>query len=154
MTLRTKIKSRVRQTFERIPPRRAAPQYVVYYDGSLGALAALREACEMAKPGTRITAVFLDQVPLDQALAENSPPRSMLGQAILAAAMVNARLYNAEIETLSLPCHAKGSALVALAAKQNNATLFIGIAEQNDARDAFTEYVLALARCKVVLVSA
>lgn len=154
MTLRTRIKSRVRQTFERVPPRRAAPHYLVYYDGSLGALAALREACEMAKPDTRITAVFLDQVPLEQALAENTPPRSMLGQAILAAAMVNARFYNAEIETLSLPCYSKGSALVALATKQDNTTLFVGVTNFAGHYDAFTEYLLTLAPCKVVLVSA
>ncbi len=156
MTLRTRLETHVRQTFERVPPRKYAPHFLVYYDGSPTGLAALREACEMAKPGTRITTVCLEPVPFDQEIPEDARVNNMRTQAILAAAMVNARLYNAEIETLALACHSKGAALVALATKQHNPVLFIGITENEMQRklDAFTEYVLALAPCKVVLVSA
>ncbi len=156
MTLRTKLKTHVRQTFERMPPRKFAPHYLVYYDGGPAALAALREACEMAKPGTRITALFMETVPLEQELSENPRLNTMRSQAILAAAIVNARLHHVEIETLGIACHTKGAAMVSLAAKQHNTVVFLGVMEKQlqGQLDAFTEYVLAFAPCKVVLVGA
>lgn len=156
MTIQTKIKTRLRRTFEKIPARKQPPQYLVYYDGGPTSLAALREACEMAPPGARVTAVFLDLVPQEHEIADDAPVNPMLAQAILAAAQVNARLYHTEIHTLALPCHFKGPALVQLAQRHQNAVLFVGVNGQeiNGQLDSFAEYVLELAPCKVVLVGA
>lgn len=154
MTIQTRLKTRIRRTFERLPARRTALQYLVYYDGGSSSLAALREACEMAPSGARITAVFLDTVPQEHEITDDVPVNPMLAQAVLAAAIVNARLYETEINTLIVPCHAKGPALVGLANQHPNAVLFVGIteSEMNGQPSPFTDYVLQLAPCKVVLV--
>lgn len=154
MTIQTKLKTRIRRTFERLPLRKQALQYLVYYDGGPTSLAALREACEMAAPGTRVTAVFLDIVPQAYEITDDTPANPMLAQAMLAAAGVNAQLYQTEINTLALPCHFRGPALVGLANQYENAVLFIGVteSEMSGQLNPFTEYVLQLAPCKVVLV--
>jgi nucleotide-binding universal stress UspA family protein len=156
MTIKTRITTRVRRTFERVPPRKHVLDYLVYYDGGPTSVAALREACEMAEPGTRVTAVFLDVVPQEHEITDDTPVNDMLAKAILAAATVNARTYNVEIKTIGIPCHFKGPALVAFAAQQDNAVLFLGVTprEMEGQLNSFTEYVLALAPCKVVLVGA
>lgn len=154
MTIQTRLKTRIRRTFERLPARRTALQYLVYYDGGPTSLAALREACEMAPSGARVTAVFLDNVPQEHEIADDAPVNPMLAQAVLAAACVNARLYQTEINTLALPCHSRGPALVGLANRHPGAVLFIGVteSEMNGQLNPFTDYVLQVAPCKVVLV--
>lgn len=154
MTIKTRLATQVKHIFESVTPRKTAPCYLVYYDGGPTSVAALREACEMANPGTQVVAVFLDVVPQTQQFDGNVPVHQMLAQAVLASAIVNARVYGVEIETVVIPCHVKGPALVALAAERSNVTLFLGIDESETTAylNPFADYVISLSPCKVVLV--
>ncbi len=154
MTLMTKLKTRLGRALEWLPARQTAPEYLVYYDGEPNSLTALREACEMAPSGARVTAVFLDVTPLEYEIVDDAPLHPLLAQAALTAAQVNARLYQREIGTLILPCHFKGPALVGLARRRQSAALFIGVAESElyGWLNGFADYVIQLAPCKVVLV--
>jgi len=154
MTIKTRITTGVRHIFESVSPRKTQPSYLVYYDGGPTSGAALREACEMASPGTRVVAVYLDIVPQAQEIQDHRPVHEMLAQAVLASAIVNGRLYGTGIETLCVPCHVKGPALVSLAAEQSDATLFIGVdeCESEYLLNPFVSYVNSLAPCKVVIV--
>jgi nucleotide-binding universal stress UspA family protein len=154
MTIKTHLATGVKHIFENISPRKTAPCYLVNYDGGPTSVAALREACEMATPGTHVVAVFLDVVAQTQQIDGNTPVHQMLAQAVLAAAIVNARVYGVEIETLVIPCHVKGPALVTLAAERSNATLFLGVDESETTAylNPFADYVISLSPCKVVLV--
>lgn len=154
--MRTQLATRVKRIFEKAPPRTSTACYLVYYDGGLGSAAALRQACEMASPETRVVAVFLDVVPHAQEIVGDTAAHTMRAQAILAAAVANARLYHREIETLSIPCHVQGPALVNLAQRRGSTALFMGInpSEMENHLNPFAEYVLALAPCQVVLVEA
>lgn len=144
----------IRHVLERAPSRHQGRSYLVYYDGGKDSLAALLEACETATSGTRIVAVYLDMVPLAEAPESSSPGKEMVAHAVLAGALANARLRNYEIETLRVPCHAKGPALVALAARYSDAVVFLGVERREFTQrlNSFAEYVLSLAPCKVVLV--
>ncbi|MBI4675291.1 MAG: universal stress protein [Chloroflexi bacterium] len=148
--MKTRLTKQVKRIFETAPPRKPAPSYLVNYDGGPASVAALREACDMASAGTKVVAVFLDQIP-EGVAAEG---REMLANAILASAIVNARLYGVNIETRHIPCGVKGPTLVTLAAEQESAVLFLGVDDRElDAQlNPFADYVLSLAPCQVVLV--
>jgi len=154
--MRTRLAARVKRIFEKAPPRLRSASYLVYYDGGLDSVAALRQACEMASPETRVVAVFLEVVPYAQEISGDAPTHAMRAQAILAAALANARLYHREIETLSVPCHVQGPALVNLAQQRGSTALFMGVNRSalENHLNPFAEYVLALAPCQVVLVEA
>lgn len=152
--MRSRLPKQMKQVFGRVPPRKQGRRYLVNYDGGMDSLAALLEACETANPDTRVVAVYLDMVPRAEALEPSLPAKAMLAEAVLAGALANARLRNYEIETLSVPCHAKGPALVALAAQYGDAVVFLGVERREFTQhlNSFAEYVLSLAPCKVVLV--
>lgn len=135
------------------PKQAQAPTcFLVYYDASLESLLALQEACEDAAPDTKIIAVYLDSVPYvdgAQRLSEYDP-----GSAgpILAAAVVNARTYGASVETLAVPCQARGPAMLRLAAQYPNATIYLGI--EPDGPNPFADYIRTLLPARVILVAA
>lgn len=154
MKMKTRITTQVKQIFENAPPKKSVPSYLVCYDGGPASLAALRQACEMASKQTRLVAVYLDVLPETENLENDAPANEMRGQAILAAAIANARMRGVKIETQIIPCHVKGPALVSLAAESNSSILFVGIEEHEiqDHSNPFTTFVLSMAPCKVVLV--
>jgi hypothetical protein len=160
MTMKTRLATRVKHIFKSVAPRKTVPCYLVNYDGGPSSVAALREACEMARPGTRVVAVFLDVVPYTQEIEPTAPGHEMLAQAVLAAALVNARVYGMEIETLAVPCRVQGPAFVAFAMERASqapfadVTLFIGVDESasEPQLSPFADYVISFAPCKVVLV--
>jgi hypothetical protein len=115
---------------------------LVYYDGGPDSVIALRQACEMARPNTRITAIFFD--------SDTADP--MLANAALAAARVNARVYGKEIETLRMRSAAKSATLAALAAERTNVTLFIGMDGDAAQPDRLAQDLIAHAPCRVVVV--
>lgn len=155
MNVKTQVATQIKHILGHLPHKITVPSYLVYYDGGLESLGALREACEMAGAGTTVIAVCLHVVPQSQSLQGGSDNQLMLAHAILAGAITNARMWNRQIETLIVPCHAKGPALVALAAERNSAVVFLGIDQDEFSvrLDPFADYVLSLAPCKVVLVS-
>lgn len=124
--------------------------FLVFYDGSLSSVCALRAACTNAGPETRIVAVCLEQVPLSQSPAPARRKSAFSSQAALAAAVVNAQTYGRCIETVSMECHVRGRAMVELAAEYGNATIYLG----NDPEEsgALADHVKALAPQNVVMV--
>lgn len=128
-----------------------APCVLVYYDGGLPSLAALRKACAEVKTGTRIVAVYLDMVPLIPETAAQRNDRVFIGKAILAAAMVNAAMYASQVELLCLEAHTRGLALVQLATECGDSTIYMGTDPEHP--DWLTDYLLANAPSNVVLVS-
>jgi hypothetical protein len=124
--------------------------FLVYYDGSLTSVCALRAACTDAAPETRIIAVYLETVPLTQSLAPVSGKHPLASQAALAAAVVNAKTFGRDVETAAVECHIRGRAMVDLAEECGNATIYVGT--DREQRDALADYVQALAPADVVLV--
>lgn len=129
---------------------RPSPCFLVYYDGSLPSVCALRAACTDATPETRIVAVYLDTMPLTQQLSAARQERNFASQAALAAAVVNAQTYGRPIETATVKCHIRGQAMVQLAQDYGNACIYLG--NDSEQRDSLPDYVQALAPAKVVMV--
>lgn len=153
MKLETRQPVRIRKAFgtSSVPVRPTC--FLVYYDGGLSSLAALREACRQATPGTPIIAVYLDMIPLTEAPKRDDTLRTMASQAILAAASANAAMYGVPIKTLNLECHVRGPALLALAEKYGDAKIFLGIeTAQVNELDPFASYIQALEPARVTLV--
>jgi hypothetical protein len=152
--MKTRIATQFRQVFQAKPRRETAARYLVLYDGSLASVLALREACESAPNGTRVVAVYLEQVPHSEPLPEAGSERSMNAKAILASALANARMWNVAIETQSVPCHVAGPAFAALAQTYANVTLFVGVDKKalSEHSNSFVDFLLASARARVVVV--
>lgn len=152
--MKTRIAIPFKRVFQSKPRSEAAARYLVHYDGSLESMLALRQACETARDGTRVVAVYLDAFPHGEPLPENKSERSMKAKAILAAALANARVWNVSIDTLCIPCHVAGPAFIALSQTYGNATLFVGVDKKTfpDQPNPFADFVLACAQKQVVLV--
>ena len=91
-----------------------------------------RAACRNAKPDTLLIAVYLEMVPLTPTNATlNGAICPMAARAILAAAAVNAALYGASLETVSLGVHVHGPALIHLAERYGNATILLALKRMN-----------------------
>src|SRR5436309_6991055 len=86
--------------------------FLVYYDGSAAALAALKTAISLAERGTAITAISFVSVPRSQPLNMTLPHLETRAKVVLAAAVANAALFGIEIGTEIIQCHAIGPALV------------------------------------------
>src|SRR5215210_5680505 len=93
-----------------------SPCVLVYYDGGMASMAALRAACTDFSHKTRIVAVYVEMVPMVPQAVARRKEHVFAGRAILAAALVNAATYGARIETLCLETHTRGEALAQLAA--------------------------------------
>lgn len=110
---------------------RPSPCVLVYYDGEMTSVAALRAACAECKPGMRIVAVYLDMLPMIPESKGKGQDRVFMAKAVLAAAVVNAATYGFEIETLSLETYRRGMALVKLAADCGDSAIYIGVDEEH-----------------------
>jgi hypothetical protein len=154
MAIKTRLATGVKHLFENVSPGKTAPCHLVYYDGGPESVVALRTACRMASASTRVVAVYMDVIPDIQDIDDNVMTDRSMANAMLAAAIVNARLYGVDIETIVVPCHAKGPALVALASEYSNATLFLGVEEREMTLrlNPFADFMIAMSPCPVVLV--
>lgn len=155
MKLQTSSPVRMREPVRFAAPPARQTCFLVYYDGGLASLAALREACLQAKPNTKIIAVYLETIPQSQALGQDDCSRALTVQGILAAATVNAAMYGVGIKTSFQECHVRGPALLHLAEQHGNAKIFLGVdGAEPPERNPFASYVQALAPGQVVLVQA
>lgn len=130
-------------------PARTERCVLVYYDGSPASMAALRGACAHSTPNTRIVVVYLEQVSPEQKTDERAD-KDFVGNAVLAAAIVNAQTYGFKVETLCLETAARGITLEQLIARYSNSMLYLGRDPQNP--DWLTDYMQAHARGQIVVV--
>lgn len=130
-------------------PVRRAPCVLVYYDGGLESMTALRAACANSKRGTRIIAVYLEVVPLKPKLVARTDP-NFIGNAVLAAALVNAETYGVKIETRCVETTARGIGLERLAADYSNCMIYMGTDPQHP--DWLTDYMLTNMPGKIVVI--
>ena len=111
-----------------MPRRKAAPSYLVYYDGGVDSVLALRQACETAGRATKVVAVYLD---VCTGTPKHSTLPTLAGKSeqpqLSPGPWQMRRCGKCPLKRASVPCRVKGPALVGLASEHTNATLFIGV---------------------------
>lgn len=143
--------SAARESFESSAP---APHYLVYYDGSLAALAALKAAIRMAEPGTDLTALSFVARPGDGLPERAARDLEQRAQAAAAAAVANAELGGVRIKTEIAHCRAVGPELIRRAGRDEASVIFLGV-DHDDGSNAvnpLADYVLRHAPSQVVVV--
>lgn len=130
-------------------------RFLVYYDGGIASIAALRHACQTAGASTEVVAVYLARVPAATEPDYDAIVERQNAKLILAGAIVNAQTYGLSIRTEIVPAPVQGPAMTQLAARHGNATIFLGVEQEelDKKQNPFAEYVQKLAPSDVVLVA-